>query len=95
MSGIVAVAAIVTSVAIAQAAGGEAVYTRHCAMCHNAMSPKLGDKAAWAPLIKGGTDALVATTLKGKGVMPPQRSVAGLTEADVKAAVEYMESKAQ
>ena len=75
----------------ARAADGQAVYNQNCAMCHNAMSPKLGDKAAWAPLIKQGTDALVATTIKGKGAMPPQKA----PEADIKAAVEYMESKAQ
>jgi cytochrome c5 len=77
----------------ARAADGEAVYNQHCAMCHNAMPPKLGDKAAWAPLIKQGTDALVANTIKGKGAMPPQG--ANASEADIRAAVEFMVSKAQ
>ena len=83
---------VMLAASAACAADGQAVYSQHCAMCHNAMSPKLGDKAAWTPLIKEGTDALVASTIKGKGAMPPQN---GLSEAEVRAAVEYMETKAQ
>ncbi|HTW35753.1 MAG TPA: c-type cytochrome [Rhizomicrobium sp.] len=84
---------LIGAAASAEAADGQAVYNQNCAMCHNVMSPKLGDKAAWAPLIKQGTDALVASTIKGKGAMPPQRGK--LSDADIKAAVEYMESKGQ
>jgi len=88
------VVAIASFTAIsAHAADGEAIYNQHCAMCHNAMSPKLGDKAAWAPLLKKGTDALVESTAKGKGTMPPQSP--GISSADIKTAVEYMESKVQ
>ena len=36
-------------------------------------APKFGDKAAWAPRIKDGVDALHASALKGKGAMPPER----------------------
>ncbi|MBL8483690.1 MAG: c-type cytochrome, partial [Rhodocyclaceae bacterium] len=53
-------------------------------------SPKFGDKAAWAPRIKSGTDALVGSALKGKGGMPPKGGNAALSDAEVKAAVEYM-----
>lgn len=86
-------ACIAAAASEAQAADGQAVYNQSCAMCHNAMSPKLGDKAAWAPLIKKGTDALVASTIKGRGAMPPQGGK--LSDADIKATVEYMESKGQ
>jgi cytochrome c5 len=79
----------------AMAAGGQAVYSQNCAACHTTMSPKLGDKAAWAPLIKEGTDALVASTIKGKGAMPPRGGHADLSDADVKAAVAYMVSQGQ
>lgn len=72
----------------AQADDGQAIYTQHCSACHNRMAPKLGDKAAWAPRIKLGTDALVASVLKGKGMMKPQAGK--LTPAQAKAAVEYM-----
>ena len=76
----------------AAAADGKAIYDKTCAGCHSAMAPKTGDKAAWAPLIKKGVDVLTASVVKGKAPMPPKDGAA--MEADVKAAVEYMISKA-
>ncbi len=72
------------------AADGKAVYDKSCAVCHAALSPKLGDKAAWEPRLKQGADGLVASVLKGKGVMPAKGGNTTLSEADIKAAVEYM-----
>jgi len=72
----------------AAAADGKAVYDKSCRGCHVAMKPKTGDKEAWAPLIKKGVDSLTASVIKGKGMMPPKGGAA--TDADVKAAVEYM-----
>ena len=73
----------------------QAVYDQNCGICHNAIAPKLGDKAAWAPRLKQGTDTLVHNVIKGKGAMPPRAGKPNLSDADIKAAVEYMESKAQ
>ncbi len=73
------------------AADGKAIYDKACKGCHTAMKPKLGDKAAWAPLIKQGDAALTASVMKGKPPMPPKGGAAN--EADVKAAVEYMMSQ--
>jgi cytochrome c5 len=53
----------------------------------------MGDKEAWAPLIKQGADALTAVVVKGKAPMPPKGGAA--SEADVKAAVEYMMSQSK
>jgi cytochrome c5 len=75
------------------AADGKAVYEQSCKGCHTAMKPKTGDKEAWAPLIKQGADALTASVIKGKGVMPPKGKAA--SDADVKAAVEYMISQSK
>ncbi len=83
------------TVAPAAWADGQAVYNANCAACHNNMKPKLGDKAAWAPLVAQGTDALVATAIKGKGAMPARGGKPGLSDADLKAAVEYMESSSK
>ena len=77
------------------AADGQAVYTANCAPCHNNLKPKLGDKAAWGPLIAQGTDALVASTIKGKGAMPPKGGKPNLSDADIKAAVEYIEAQSK
>ncbi|MDX1251553.1 MAG: c-type cytochrome [Gammaproteobacteria bacterium] len=66
------------------------MYAKACAVCHTTIPPKLGDKAAWAPRIATGTDALVAAVIKGKGAMPPKAGNSSLSDADIKAAVEYM-----
>jgi cytochrome c5 len=76
------------------AAEGKAVYDKTCAACHNNMAPKLGDKAAWAPRIKQGADALTASVIKGKGAMPPKAG-STLSDADIKDAVDYMISKSK
>jgi len=92
--GIVTAAALF-SIGQAVAADGKAVYDKSCGGCHNNMAPKLGDKEKWAPLIKEGNDKLVASAIKGKGGMPPKGGAAALSNDDIKAAVEYMVSKAK
>ncbi len=88
--------ATVTPAAPAAAGGkpdGKKVYDTTCMACHAtgaANAPKLGDKAAWAPRIKTGAEALYASALKGKGAMPPKGGNAGLADADVKAAVDFL-----
>jgi cytochrome c5 len=82
----------------AQAADGAAVYNEACMACHAsgaAGAPKLGDKAAWAPRIAKGNDALYTIALKGKGAMPPKGGRADKSDADIKAAVDYMVSKSK
>ena len=77
----------------ALAADGKSVYDTTCVACHAtgvANAPKLGDKAAWAPRVATGKDALVKSVVTGKGALPPKAGNAGLAEADIKAAVDYM-----
>ena len=77
----------------ASADDGKETYTKSCALCHSALSPKLvGDKAAWEPRLKQGPEVLVATVIKGKGAMPPKGGNVKLSDAEIKAAVEYMVS---
>ena len=74
-------------------ADGKAIYEKVCAVCHAAGvagAPKTGDKAAWAPRIKQGTDALYAASIKGKGAMPPKGGAMQLPDADIKSAVDYL-----
>ena len=98
----VAAAAPVVAAAPAAAAGGKAdgkkIYDTACAACHAAGvagAPKFGDKAAWAPRLKPGVDALYASALKGKAAMPAKGGNASLADADVKAAVDYMAAAAK
>jgi cytochrome c5 len=76
--------------------GGEAVYGKACIVCHStgvAGAPKVGDKAAWEPRLAQGMDTLMSTALKGKGAMPPKGGHASLSDAEIKAAIEYMLEK--
>src|SRR5688572_16838568 len=72
----------------ADAGKGKPVYDATCQVCHTAGvagAPKLGDKAAWAPRLKAGMEALYAASLKGKNAMPPKGGNLSLSDADVKA----------
>lgn len=90
---VIAVSAVAVLMTGQTMADGKAVYDSTCATCHQsgvAGAPKFGDKAAWAARIKTGNDALVNTVLKGKGAMPAKGGNAALSDADIKAAVDYM-----
>ena len=66
-----------------------------CAACHSAgvaNAPKFGDKDAWAKRMEVGIDALAASAIAGKGVMPP-RGGSQLDDEQIKLAIEYMMSK--
>jgi len=75
---------------------GEQVFAAQCTACHTAGlagAPKLGDAAAWAPRIKTGYEALLASALKGKNAMTPQGGGA-FGEVEIGRAVVYMANKA-
>ena len=75
------------------AADGKAVYDKVCFACHQtsvAGSPRLGDKAAWAPRLQTGMDAMMQSVINGKGAMPPRGGNPSLSDAEVRAAVDFM-----
>ncbi len=74
---------------------GKAVYETTCVACHGtgaAGAPKFGDKAAWTPRIRTGEPALLKSALNGKNAMPPRGGNSSLSDAEVRAALEYMTS---
>jgi cytochrome c5 len=82
-------------------AKGEETFKKVCALCHKtgeAGAPKVGDKADWGLRIAQGKDALYAHALNGftgqKGMMPAKGGGATLSDEDVRAAVDYLVSKA-
>lgn len=80
------------------AVDGKAIYDQTCVACHAvsvAGSPKLGDKTAWAPRLQQGMDVLMQSVLKGKGAMPPKGGNTALSDAQVRAAVEFMVSQSK
>lgn len=90
-------AAAATPVAAADSGAGEALYKQACMACHAAGvagSPKFGDKAAWAPRIQTGIEAMTASAIKGKGAMPPKGGSAA-SDADIHSAVVYMVNAAK
>ncbi|MPW07351.1 cytochrome c5 family protein [Paraburkholderia sp. CNPSo 3155] len=73
---------------------GKALYQSVCQACHAAgvlNAPKFGDKEAWAPRLKDSMDTVYNYALHGKGAMPPKGG-SNASDADVKAAVDYMVS---
>jgi len=91
-------AAAPTPAPAASGGKGKEVYDKACTVCHAtgvANAPKLGDKAAWAPRIKTGVDALYASSITGKGAMPPKGGQVQIADADIKAAVDYMVAAAK
>src|SRR5579863_4427478 len=43
-----AISFLAAAAGTAFAADGQQIYNQNCGLCHNMISPKLGDKAAWA-----------------------------------------------
>lgn len=72
-----------------------AIVTATCFACHSIgllESPKIGDKEAWNKRMEanGGMDGLVKSGIVGKGAMPARGGNAALSDAEVKAAIEFM-----
>ena len=97
-TGAAPVAAVAVAAAPAGKADGKAIYDSACMVCHAAGvagAPKFGDKAQWAPRLKTGMDALYTSALKGKGAMPAKGGNTSLSDAAVKAAVDFMAAAAK
>lgn len=93
-------AAAAAPVALASAADlaiGEKIYGTSCLSCHGAAvlgAPKLGDKPSWTPRLAKGVAVLHASAIDGFKMMPPRGGNAALKDEEVKAAVDFMVSKA-
>jgi cytochrome c5 len=94
----------VAAVALAGAAGpkvhqsGEQVFNQVCTACHGSNSavpgsPKLGDKAAWAPLIKEGLETITADAIKGIRGMPARGGNPNLSDVEVARAIVYIANR--
>lgn len=73
--------------------GGEEIVNGVCSACHGGGlmgSPKIGDKAAWAPRIAQGYDTLVNHAVNGIRAMPAKGGNAALSEGEIANAVAYM-----
>ena len=76
---------------------GATIYNAVCSACHNtgaAGAPKIDDKAAWAPRLATGKDALIASVTNGKNAMPAKGGTT-LSEEEIRNVVEYVMGKAK
>ena len=76
---------------------GQQIYQATCVVCHGAGiagAPKLDDRGQWAKRIAKGVDTLYASAVNGvqgsAGAMPAKGGNPALSNAEVKAAVDYM-----
>jgi cytochrome c5 len=81
---------------------GQQVYEATCVVCHGAGiagAPKLGDKGEWAKRIAKGLDTLYASAVNGSqgsaGAMPAKGGNPALSNAEVRAAVDYMVARSK
>ncbi len=92
-AGLVLAALLVASTHAQESPKGKLVYQATCAACHTpglAGAPKLGDVAAWASRLGAGSGPMYVNAIKGKGAMPPKGGNASLSDADLRAAVDFM-----
>ena len=81
---------------------GQQVYQATCVVCHDAGiagAPKVGDKGEWAKRIAKGLDTLYASAVNGvqgsAGAMPAKGGNSALSDAEVRAAVDYMVARSK
>ena len=76
---------------------GQKVYAENCAVCHNEGklgAPKLGDKAAWKPLIEKNMDELIEATIHSAR-HPEKGGCKYCTTGEIIDAIKYMVSKSK
>ncbi|MEO7917603.1 MAG: c-type cytochrome, partial [Dokdonella sp.] len=89
--------AAASQVAYGGTTDGKVVYESLCHSCHDTGaggSPKLTDKAIWAPRVAQGLDTLHKHAIEGytgtAGMMPARGGNPSLTDEQVKATVDWM-----
>ena len=92
--------AAASQVAYGGTTDGKVIFGDLCQTCHTTGAggaPKITDKAAWAPRVAEGIDTLVKHATEGftgkSGTMPPKGGNPALTDAQIKATVEWIVSQ--
>lgn len=84
---------IIAAVNTANRSPGQKTYETYCVVCHGsgvAGAPKKGDDAAWKKRLDEGWAVVLARAMKGYNAMPPKGTCGTCSEADLKAAIEFM-----
>ena len=72
-----------------------AIYERSCRSCHTVAAtgaPLTGDKAAWAPRMDKGMEALLGSVVNGFGGMPPFGLCMDCSAEQFQALIQFMAS---
>lgn len=75
---------------------GKTVYEQYCVVCHGegvAGAPKFHSAEDWKPRETKGMDGLLKSAINGLNAMPPRGSCPDCSDAELKAAIEYMQPK--
>ncbi len=75
---------------------GQKIYEEFCASCHapkpmiNVKAPRRGVQSEWKPYLNQTMDTLLRVVDSGLNQMPPRGGCFECSDADLKAAIEYM-----
>ncbi|HAT7003939.1 TPA: cytochrome c5 family protein [Legionella pneumophila] len=73
---------------------GQNIYDKYCSVCHRdglAGAPKFQSEADWKPrLASKKIDDLLASAIKGLNAMPAKGTCMDCSDAELKAAIQYM-----
>ncbi|WP_432698595.1 c-type cytochrome [Marinobacterium sp. YM272] len=87
---------LISQLGVAQT--GAEVVEKHCIACHEAGvggAPKPDDKAAWAPRLATGMDAMLATVKAGKGAMPKMGTCMSCSDEELSNAISELTAGAR
>lgn len=77
---------------------GKEIYTENCSVCHDQgkqnAAPKIGNSAAWTPLVTKNIDVLVTNTINGKN-HPKQGGCKHCSTKEIIAAIKYILSQSR
>jgi len=77
----------------AEEISGRWIYKNNCALCHKTglnAAPKYGEDRDWKAILNKGKAKVYENAINGIGAMPPRGGNKDLSDAEVKAAVDYM-----
>ncbi|MEL7979071.1 c-type cytochrome [Vreelandella titanicae] len=84
---------VVASISVTAYADGEATYNQACMACHMtgaAGAPIRGNAEHWEPRLEKDMDTLYDHAINGFQAMPPKGGQLGLSDDEVKAAVDHL-----
>ena len=84
------------------APSGQVIFEDHCAKCHDSFfgslfkrAPRIGKQEAWAEFISKGVDEMTDNSITGEGKMKERGGCDECSDADIRAAVEYIVEQSQ